>query len=308
MRKLALTALLAALLIITACANKPDNKEGSTVFTDAMHRQIAIPATVRRIISMAPSNTEMLFALGLDKEIVGVTAFCNYPEAAKHKQKIGGYSNPSIEAILSLDPDLIVATPDGYSRDRIEKLDSTGIPVFVVNPTTLDGVMETMLTLGKITGRYDVAKQVVKKLRNRIKAVEKRVEKVPLEKRPKVFYEIGHDPLITAGPGTFVDDLITRAGGINIAHNAGTGWPRYSVEAVITLEPDIIITGSHVSSGKPGESRTRLWQKYRTVPAVKNGRIYSVDSDITLRPGPRAVDGLEKLNSLFMPSHQSTQK
>jgi iron complex transport system substrate-binding protein len=250
---------------------------------------------------MAPSSTELLFAIGLDEEIVGVTTFCNYPDAAKGKAKIGGYFNPNVEAILSLEPDLIVATPDGYSKDRVEKLDSTGAPVFLVDPKNVDEILATMLTLGKVTGKEDTAKQVVGKLRARVEAVREKVKAVPQEKRPKVFYEIGHDPLITAGPGTFVDNLITDAGGINIASDAPTNWPRYSVEAVLTKEPDIIITAPHVSSSDETKMETRLaaWRKYRTIPAVQNGRIYPVISDILLRPGPRIVDGLEELHRLF---------
>ena len=292
--------ILAHILFACGSSDKKERKD-SEVFTDAMQRQVTVPRPVKRIVSMAPSSTELLFAIGLDEEIVGVTTFCNYPDAAKGKAKIGGYFNPNVEAILSLEPDLIVATPDGYSKDRVEKLDSAGAPVFLVDPKDVDEILATMLTLGKVTGKENTAKQVVGKLRARVEAVREKVKAVPQEKRPKVFYEIGHDPLITAGPGTFVDNLITDAGGINIANDVTTNWPRYSVEAVLTKEPDIIITAPHVSSDDKTEieTRTDAWKKYRTIPAVQNGRIYPVISDILLRPGPRIVDGLETLHSLF---------
>jgi len=248
---------------------------------------------------MAPNVTEMLFTIGLDKEIVGVTRFCDYPEAAKDKPKIGGYYDPNIEAILSLSPDLIVATPDGYSRERVEKLEQAGIPVFIVNPQNIDDVLESMLAIGKITGKSEYAEKTVAELRSRVQKVDEKVKSIPPDKRPKVFYEIGRDPLITVGPKNFVDNLIIAAGGINIAADAPTDWPRYSVEAVIEREPDIIITASSSMSGK-NEADMSVWKRYKTIPAVKNGRIYSVDPDIVFRSGPRIVDGLEKLHSIFV--------
>ena len=283
--------------ILCGCGNsgkKADGRE-SKEFTDALQRQVTMPASVKRIVSVAPNVTEMLFAIGLDEEIVGVTDFCDYPDAAREKPKIGGYHIPNVEAILSLTPDLVIATPDGYSKEKVRKLESI-VPIFLVNSKEIDEILEAMLILGKVTGRDDEAKQVVDGLRVRVEAVREKVALIPVEERPKVFYEIGRDPLITVGPGNFVDSLISAAGGINIANDATTGWPRYSVEAVIIKEPDVIITAPHVSSGK---DTTGTWQRYKTIPAVQNGKIYAVNPDILLRPGPRIVDGLEKLHSLF---------
>lgn len=302
------TVILLTVHILCGCggSDKKAARQNAEVFTDAMQRQVSVSRPVKRIVSMAPNVTEMLFAIGLDEEIVGVTSFCDYPEAARKKPKIGGYYDPNIEAILSLAPGLIVATPDGYSKERIGKLGQAGIPVFVINPQEIDEVLETMLTLGKVSGKEDAASRVVGNLRTRVEAVREKVNSIPEEKRPKVFYEIGLDPLITAGPGNFVDSLIKAAGGINIASDAPTDWPRYSVEAVIMKEPDIIITAPHTSSGEDTASQAdmSIWHKYRTLPAVQNNRIYSVDPDILLRSGPRIVDGLEKLHSLFTESRE----
>ena len=289
--------------ILSGCggSDKKAARRGAEVFIDAMQRQVTVPRPVKRVVSMAPNVTEILFAIDLDEEIIGVTDFCDYPDAARQKPKIGGYYNPSIETILSLAPDLVIGTPDGYSKERVEKLDQSEISVFIVNPQKIDEVLETMLTLGKVTGKDDVANRVVEDLRMRVEVVRKKVNSIPVEKRPKVFYEIGHDPLITAGPGNFVDNLIRTAGGINIAGDAPTDWPRYSIEAVIMEEPDVIITAPHVSSGETTatEADMSIWQKYKTIPAVQNSRIYSVNPDILLRSGPRIVDGLEELHRLF---------
>jgi len=307
-----IATLLTFVFLLFSCggSGKKAERKGSEVFTDAKQRQVAIPRPVKRIISMAPNVTELLFAIGLDEEIAGVTDFCDYPEAAKSKPKIGGYFNPNIEAILLLEPDLIVATPDGYSKGRVEKLDSTGVAVFIVNSQSVDEMLETILILGKVAGKSDTAEPLVDKLQKRVRAVRDSVESIPKEKRPKVFYEIGHDPIITAGPGTFIDHLITTAGGVNIAGDAATGWPRYNVEAIITKEPDIIITAPHVSSGDKDqiESRTNAWKKYRTIPAVKNNRIYPVDSNLLMRSGPRLVEGLEILHDLFVKNETQSKE
>ena len=162
-------AIFTAIYILCGCGSSDKKADSQTteIFTDAMQRQVTVSRPVKRIISMAPNVTEILFAIGLDEEIVGVTNFCNYPDAAQGKPKIGGYYDPNIEVILSLTPDLIVATPDGYSKERLQKLEQSGISVFVVNPEKIDEILETMLLLGKVTGKDDEAKQVVAGLRAR---------------------------------------------------------------------------------------------------------------------------------------------
>jgi len=295
-----ITSILIVLSIIFIGCSKRSSQQETSIFTDSMNRQVKIPRTVKRIVSMAPNVTEMLFAIGLDQEITGVTDYCDYPEAAHEKPRIGGYYNPNIEVILSLNPDLIVATPDGYSKERVMKLDQTGIPVFIVNPQSLEEILDSMMLLGKITGKDDISSKVVEGLRIRIKAVIDKTRLIPEQKKPKVFYEIDHDPLITAGPDNFVDSLISAAGGINIARDALSSWPRYSVEAVLIKNPDVIITAPyHNVSANSSKSLTETWKKYKTVSAVINNRVYALNPDIVLRSGPRVVDGLEELYRIF---------
>jgi iron complex transport system substrate-binding protein len=290
--------IILCLLFAQYGCGKKVTKLDTVLFTDAMGRQVKIPKSVKRIISMAPNVTEMLFVLGLDNEIVGVTDFCNYPPEAKSKTKIGGYYNPNIEVIISLSPDLIIATPDGYSKERIDRLDQSGIPIFLINPQNIDDVLNSILLLGKVTDKEEIANQEVKKMRSRIMKIEGKIKQIPAQKRVKVFYEIGEDPLVTVGPNNFVNDLIEMAGGINIADDAPNSWPVYSVEAVIMKNPNIILTAPSTMVSSTGQQRTK-WDKYRTVSAVVNQNIYQVDPDILLRPGPRVVDGLEILYTLF---------
>lgn len=283
------------------CEKRVGSKD-TIEFTDGMQRQVKVPKSVKRIISMAPNVTEMLFAIGLNEEIVGVTDYCDYPEMAKEKAKIGGYYNPNIEVILSLKPDIIIATPDGYSKERIAKLEQAGIPIFLVNPRNLDDIFNSMIMLGNITGKKQVAEETVSKLQSRAKIITDKVKNI--KKRPKVFYELDHSPLITVGPNNFVDDLITKAGGINIANDAPSSWPQYSVESVIVKNPDIIITAPYsMGSGNSSQPLINEWKKYRTISAVLNNKVYAINPDIILRPGPRAVDGLESLYNIFHPNN-----
>jgi len=297
-RTVVVLIVLIMCLSFGGCAKKASSRD-TVLFTDVLGRQVKVPKNVKRIVSMAPNITEMLFAIGLDNEIVGVTDYCNYPEAAKMKTKIGGYYDPNIEVIISLTPDLIVATPDGYSKERIDRLDQTGIPIFIINPQNINDVLVSMTLLGKVTGKEEIADQVVENMRSRIKVVEDKVSQIPTQKMPKVFYEIGEDPLVTVGPNNVVNDLITTAGGVNVAADAPNSWPVYSVEAVIMKNPDIILTAPSTMTSSDKNSQIAKWNKYRTISAVVNGSIYAVDPDVMLRSGPRVVDGLEKLYSLF---------
>jgi iron complex transport system substrate-binding protein len=305
MRKIIVISIVLLMVIALYGCGKKASSRDTVLFTDAMGRQVKIPKSVKRIVSMAPNVTEMLFAIDLDNEIVGVTDYCNYPESARSKTKIGGYYNPNIEVILSLSPDLIVATPDGYSKERIEKLDQSGIPVFIVNPLKIDDMLESIILLGRITGKEETASQVVEDMRSRITAIKYEVSQIPMQKRIKVFYEIGEDPLVTVGPDNFVNDLITTAGGINVAADAPSSWPVYSVEAVIMKNPDVILTAPSTMSSSDKNSQAIKWNKYRTVSAVVSDKIYAVDPDIMLRSGPRVVDGLEKLYLLFYQDESS---
>ncbi|MGQ9609449.1 MAG: ABC transporter substrate-binding protein [bacterium] len=285
------------LLCLLGCGKRVSNRN-TIEFTDDMQRQVKVPRSVKRIVSMAPNVTEMLFAIGLNEEIVGVTDYCNYPEIAKEKTKIGGYYNPNIEVILSLKPDIIIATPDGYSKERVAKLEQAGISIFLVNPRSLDDIFNSMIMLGNITGKKEIAEETVKKLKSRVKIITDKVKYI--KRKPKVFYELDHSPLITVGPNNFVDDLITKAGGINIANDAPSSWPQYSIESVIIKNPDIIITAPYsMGSGNSSQPLINEWKKYRTISAVINNRIYAINPDIVLRAGPRAIDGLESLYEVF---------
>lgn len=263
---------------------------------DDVGRRVTVPKEPKRIISTAPAVTEILFALGLDEKIVGVTTLCNYPEEAKTKEKIGTFQSPNIEKILSLKPDLIVAT-GGVQRQVVEKLEQLGIPVFVSYPGTLEDVIKSIYTIGRICGAEENARKLAFNLKFRIAKVTSKVAKA--RSKPKVFFELWHEPLMSAGPGSFIDDLIKKAGGINIAGSAKSAYPIFSLEQVIKEDPDVIIGAESSMGGNPIEiSKRPGWD---VLKAVKNQRVFTINDDIVFRSGPRLVLALEIIAKYLHP-------
>jgi iron complex transport system substrate-binding protein len=253
----------------------------------------------KRIISLAPATTEILFSLGLDNEIVGVTTFCNYPPQAKNKEKIGTFSQPDIEKILSLKPDIIFAT--GLEQaSTAEKLKQLKLKVYISDPSNMQELFTSIKEMGKLTHREEEALNLVNRMKAKIEQIEAKVKRIPQDKRPKVFIEIWHDPLMTAGRGSFVDELIGLAGGLNIAYDAPRAYSYFSPEEVIRRNPDCIIVGYMDEGQMQMRFENRLgWEK---IKAVKNHRIYSdINPDLFLRPGPRLVEGLEEIYKRLYP-------
>lgn len=264
---------------------------------DEVGRLITVNKEPQRIISTAPNVTEILFALGLGDKVVGVTTFCNYPEEAKSKEKIGTFQSPNIEKILSLKPDLIVAT-GGVQRQFVERMEKMGIPVYVSYPHDLNEVLKSIYRIGVITGAEKKAKELLFDLKFRIAKVTSKVSKA--KSKPKVFFELWHEPLMSAGPGSFIDDLIKKAGGINIAQDAKTAYPIFSLEQLIKEDPDVIIGAESSMGGKPVVAVTNRpgWDALR---AVKNQRIFTINDDIIFRAGPRLIIALELIAKYLHP-------
>jgi iron complex transport system substrate-binding protein len=270
----------------------------SRLFIDEIGRTVSIPSCPKRIVSLAPNITEALFALGLEGEIVGVTIFCNYPVQALQKPKVGGLINPSLEMIVSLEPDLIIATADGNRKENVEQLEKIGLPVYVVNPVNIDEILTMVMDIGTITGKEKKAGKLVRNLRKRIGNVIHHAKGLT---RPKVFLQFGINSMITAGRNTFLNELITTAGGHNIAGDSEIRYPRFNIEAIIAGKPDVIITSS-MNGGESSAPAIHRWKRWHDIPAVQNGRIHIMDSDIINRPSPRIVDGLEELFSIIHPA------
>lgn len=267
------------------------------LYIDETGREVNIPPSPKRIVSLAPSITETLFALGLGEEIVGVTTFSDYPEAAKSKPCVGSFVNISLEKVVSLNPDLIIGTADGNKKETIEQLERIGFPVYMINPASLEEIFEMILDIGSITGKDNMAKGLVSTLRERVDTV---VSQTASLKKPKVFFQIGIDPIVTVGRDTLHNKLIGLGGGINISGRQTAKYPRYSIEEIIVRKPEIII----LSSMKRGEDFDRIrdtWKRWKNIPAVKNNRIYILDTDLTDHPSHRIIDGLEAMARIIHP-------
>ncbi len=267
------------------------------VYIDEMGRSVTIPSRPKRIVSLAPNITEILFALGLDREIVGVTMFSDYPEAAGSKPKVGSFVNVSLEKVASLNPDLIIGTADGNKKETVEQLEQIGFPVYVINPGSFKEILETTLNIGVITGREKQAKKVVRDLQERIDTVVSLTENL---KKPGVFFQVGIDPVITVGRNTLQDKLIELAGGINIYGDVMTRYPSCGIEEIVARKPDIIIVSSMKRGGNFPRIRNK-WMKWKNIPAVKNDQIYTIESNLIDHSSPRIVDGLEEIVRIIHP-------
>jgi len=268
--------------------------------TDQLGRTVKLDRIPQRIISLAPSNTEILFALGLGDKVVGVSDYCNYPSEVQEKPSIGGFSTPNIEEVVALSPDLILATSI-HEKRIIPQLEEKGMTVFALTPKTLDEVLEAITLAGEITGKEERASGLVAQMRNRIKAVTDKTDSLSQEQRLRVFYLTWHDPLMTCGAGTHHDELIRLAGGTNIAREL-TGYADISLEAVIQANPEVIIAGVGMGTGKDLSFQyVRTESRLRNVDARINHRVYSINIDLVGRPGPRIIDALEKFAQFIHP-------
>jgi len=268
--------------------------EFPVVVIDGLDREILIEKAPERLISLAPSVTENLYALGLGNKVVGVSDYSNYPPEAEEKPIIGDALHLNYEQILMLEPDLIVGDAQ-VVRTFIAKLDELGLPVLAINPTNLEEVMDALLLLCDVTGAQDQAQEVVAEMKEKICYVQDALGDLPEDERPLVFVEIWNEPLMTCGPGSFMQELIELAGGRNLAADAPGAWVEYSSELVVERNPDVIILTW------PYEDEVLARSAWQTVKAVQQGRVIAVDSEPFVRTTPRLADALLVLARILHP-------
>jgi iron complex transport system substrate-binding protein len=252
----------------------------------------------KRIISLAPNMTEILFALGLGDRIVGVTSFCDYPEEAKKKPKVGGMSNPSLEAVVTLKPDIVVMTTDGNPKEFEERLRSLGIKTYVFTARRLSELPEGVRELGAALGVKAKADAFADHFDTALGGFEMNRSHTGHAGK-KVLFIVWPDPLIVAGPGTVIDDALTLVGAINIAGTVRTEYPKYSVEEVLRRSPDLVIIGKGMDSEDVKKVADGLLKRLRSLPAVKRGKVYFVSDDL-YRLGPRTIKGIEEISPLVV--------
>jgi iron complex transport system substrate-binding protein len=265
-------------------------------FVDDLGRKIFLAKAPTRIISIAPSITEILYAVGAGDQVVGVTTYCDYPPEARSKPKIG-YLQPNLESIIALRPDLVLAPREFLRADIVAKLEQLKIATFILDAKTIEDIPSHIRTVGRMLERSAAADQLATDMRRRIAEVRTRTERLP---HPRVLYVLNSTPLITVGPGSFIHRLIELAGGTNVAAHAASPYPRLTMEAVLKEDPELIVFPVGAAEGIP-EAEQQQWRRWTTLSAVKHGRFHQVHADLLNRPGPRIVEGLSALARIVHP-------
>jgi len=268
---------------------------------DALGQTHVLGDPPQRIVSLAPNVTEILFALGLEKEIVGVTRYCNYPEKARTKERIGGMIDPDLEKIIQIKPDLVIAFRGNPLR-MVHRLKDLGLPVFVLDEgTTLESVFVLIQKIGRITRREKAAENLISPLRGNLESIKNRLKKA--SQKPKVFIDLYGKGLWTFGAKSLLNDLVSNALGENIAGQIPRAWFNYTREEIIHQNPDFIVIISK-SFADFREIKTWITEKshLESVKAVQKGNIYFLDEDLIARPGPRLFQAFAQLARILHPS------
>ncbi len=293
-----IAVIILALLTLAGC--RAATPQESSVIDD-LGRSVVIRDIPQRLISLSPSNTEIVYALGLEDRLVGVTTYDNYPEAAQDKPKVSEYSNIDMEKVVSAKPDLILAS-NIQKNDAIPAFEKLGIAVLTLEPGTVDETIRDIELLGRVCGKTQQAVALVSRLRDRIRAITDKTAQLTLtgSQIPRVFFLTWHDPLWTTGSNTVIDDLITNAGGFNIAADL-SGHAQIDLESVIDRNPQIIFVMSSMGDQDTSYNYIKQEPRFQATAALKNNQVYKVDADIFGRTTPRLVDGLETLAKLIHP-------
>lgn len=280
----------------------PTEAPEELVFTDGLERQLVLMQPAQKIVSLAPSNTEILFAIGASQQVIGRDAFSDYPTEASELPDVGGgWGELNNELIVSLQPDLVLAAQIN-TIEQVQTLEDFGLTVYYLpNPTDMDGLYANLREVAQLTGQEANAEELIAKLEARVAAVEEKI--APLSYRPLTFYELDStDPNApwTSGPGTFIDLLIDMAGGTNLGSSLEGAWVQVSVEDLIEKNPEIILLGDYIWGGVTPEDVVSR-PGWDVIVAVEKEQVYPFDDNLVSRPGPRLVDGLEELARLLHP-------
>jgi iron complex transport system substrate-binding protein len=271
--------------------------------TDPVGRSLRVPTDPCRVVALAPSVTEIIFGLNQQHRLVGVTRFSDYPPEARNLPKVGSYVYLDIERIAALRPDLCIGIKDGNPIAVVEQLEALDIPVFAVDPIDLATVMQSVLAIGELMSAQTESRRIVADMKTRIDQVAARTG--GLTNKPRVFFQIGVSPIVSVGSNTFIDGLIALAGGTNVAAGAAP-YPRFSIEQVIALAPEVIIISSMDRTAIFEQVREQ-WRQWPSIPAVRNNSVFIAPTNVFDRPTPRLVDGLELLARFIHPHLNEVQ-
>jgi len=299
LKALVTVVLILALALLGACDG---DSETNNIETTTPSETPAVDDTGSlRIVSLAPSNTEIIFALGLGDNLVGVTEYCDYPPEAEEKAKIGGFSTVDMEKVIEVAPDLVVAT-SMHEESVTPEFERRGLKVITLAPETLAEVLDGISEVGAATGKEETASELVAQMQERIDAIIEKVEPMLGEDKPGVMYVTWHDPIWTVGNGTLTHELIEIAGGENVFAD-GDGNMETDLETVVWRNPQVILASiGHGSAEDSPVTWANAEDRLAELDARKDGRVYEIDADLVTRPGPRLVEGLEIVAEYLYPS------
>lgn len=292
--KLAVWVCLSTLLAVigfVGCTTNLVETKGPVIriVQDDLGRTVKLPESVERVVSLAPSLTESIYAAGAGEKLVGVTTYCNHPEAAKSIEKVGDTQTPNIERIVALKPDVVFVSTASQLEAFMATLDQHGIAVYVMDAKSIAEMIDDLRTLGKLLAKEDAAERIANGLIERVAKVE---GSFSASRKPRVFVQISTEPLFTIGKDSFLTELIHKAGGESVTKDVPSGYPKLSKETASAMSPDVIILSDSEDNREPNAV-------FKNSPAVKNRRVYRINADIISRPGPRLVDALEQIAGLL---------
>jgi iron complex transport system substrate-binding protein len=294
-------AVPAILLCLLLAFCRPAAPAHAVVLADDLGVKVELEMPPQRIVSLAPSNTELLFALGLGSRVVGVTRYCTYPEAASGIEKVADYNTISVEKVMALRPDLVVAAR-GNDKEGLMTLRRMGIQVFSLDIQSVAQLLTAIERLGRLGGVEAQAAELKQELEGRVTKVRARVGSAAT--RPRVMWGYWGEPIFTAGAQTMIDDVFTLAGGTNVGRQAPGAWPQVSLEVLVAWAPEVIVTTTQMGGAEEfGREIENLKEMdgWKMLPAVRDGRVYAIDGDLLNRPGPRLIDALEQIAAYLHP-------
>lgn len=263
---------------------------------DDLGRTVRVPEKIDRVISLAPSVTEVIFAAGAGDKLVGVTTYCNYPAETASIEKIGDTQTPNVEKIIVLRPQIVFVSTDSQLQAFMQTLDQQSIAIYVTNPKTLDDVFKNVREVGELLGTSERADAAVISLAGRASFIrhgsnyDREATPSSAKEKTRVFIQISNEPLFTIGKDSFLTELVDQAGGLSVTKDVPSGYPKLSKETAAALKPDVIIISDSSDNSGPNTA-------FKDSNAVKKGRVYRINADIISRPGPRLVDALEEIAS-----------
>jgi iron complex transport system substrate-binding protein len=288
MRRVLVAAVLLGLAAVSPAA--------ALTLRDMLGREVTLPAPPLRIVSLVPSVTEIVFSLGAQERLVGRTDFCDYPAAVESKPSVGGMVNPSLETLVALKPDLVVATDEGNREETVRQLERLRIPTYLVHANRIAETIDLITRVGELTGRQADVPRLVGEMQRRIEAIRRAVAPFP---RPRVLYVLWPEPLLVPASGALLTELIALAGGDSVTAKERGDYPRFSIEAAVVRAPEVILLASHGARSAP--VLRDKWERLASLPAVKSKRVHAIDGSLVHRYGPRVVDGVETLARAIHP-------